>query len=173
MRRSTAAPLLLVLSACMPPRPPDGGPGGPSGAPRPDPAAFAPKGVSPEAVPRREGFSAATRVGLTVYLSTQYAAAAPGAEPTGELLRGQADQVFRQLSAATLAAGALPADLARVTLYLRRMDEGELKVIRGAMQRWFPTDDPPALALVLVSDFPVAGALLGADGIVGVRPSAR
>ncbi|MCU0621135.1 MAG: RidA family protein, partial [Gemmatimonadales bacterium] len=99
--------------------------------------------------------------------------AAPDAEPTGELLRGQAEQVFRQLSAATLSADALPADLARVTLYLRRVDEGDLKVIRGAMQRWFPTDDPPALSLVLVSDFPVPGAMLGADGIVGVRPSAR
>jgi enamine deaminase RidA (YjgF/YER057c/UK114 family) len=170
MRALLAIPL-AALAACMPPRPP-GGPNGPA-APVVDPAAFAPKGFSPKGVPQHGGFSAAVRAGGVVFLSTQLPAPMPDQPPSRELLLQQADQVFGNLSRAALGAGAFPPDLARVTLYTRGVSDDDLEALRRVMARWFPTEDPPALSIVIVPDLPVPGALLAADGIVALRPPKR
>ena len=165
---------LAALAACMPPRPP-GGPNGPAApaAPSVDPAAFAPKGFSPKGVPRPGGFSAAVRAGGVVYLSTQLPAPTPGQPPSRELLLQQADQVFGNLSRAALGAGAFPPDLARISLYTRGVTDDDLEALRRVTTRWFPTEDPPALSIVIVPDLPVPGALLAADGVVALRPPKR
>jgi enamine deaminase RidA (YjgF/YER057c/UK114 family) len=174
LMRATLALSLAALAACMPPRPP-GGPNGPAApaAPAVDPAAFAPKGFSPKGVPRLGGFSAAVRAGGVVYLSTQLPAPMPDLPPSRELLLQQADEVFRNLSRATLGAGAFPADLARITLYTRGVNDEDLDALRRVVARWFPTEDPPALSIVIVPDLPIPGALLAADGVVALRPPKR
>lgn len=173
MRVLLAIPL-AALAACMPPRPP-GGPNGPAApaAPTVDPAAFAPKGFSPKGVPRLGGFSAAVRAGSVVYLSTQLPAPVPDQPPSRELLLQQADEVFGNLSRAALGAGAFPADLARLSLYTRGVNDDDLEALRRVLARWFPTEHPPALSIVIVPDLPIPGALLAADGIVALRPPKR
>ena len=169
--RALLALSLAALAACMPPRPPDG-PNGPA-APAVDPAAFAPKGFSPKGVPQPGGFSAAVRAGGVVYLSTQLPAPMPDVPPSRELLLQQADQVFGNLSRAALGAGAFPTDLARISLYTRGVKYDDLEALRRVLARWFPTEDPPALSIVIVPDLPVPGALLAADGVVALRPPKR
>jgi enamine deaminase RidA (YjgF/YER057c/UK114 family) len=173
--RALVPALVGTLAGCMPPMPPGGPEGGPGGGPAPalDPAALAPKGVSPKGVPHADGFSAATRANGVVYLSTQLPAPAPGTAASRDLLLQQADQVFGNLNRTTLAAGAFPPDLVRLTLYTRGLGDGDLEALRPVLQTWFPTADPPALSIVTVAAFPVEGALLAADGVVAMRPSAK
>ncbi len=85
------------------------------------------------------GFSPATRVGNTVYVSGQVAADAQGNVVGKGDARAQTEQCFKNIEAALTAAGAGMDDLTKITCFL----------VNG--------DDYPAYASVRLSLFPENG----------------
>ncbi|MEU4624673.1 RidA family protein [Actinoplanes sp. NPDC023801] len=61
------------------------------------------------------------------------------------------DQAFAALVAALAAAGAAPADLARVTIYVRDLPNRSLETIRAVRDRWIAPGSRPASALIGVA----------------------
>lgn len=107
-------------------------------------------------------YSQGIRAGSTVYLSGQL----PLDPATGELLGGdmhaQVRQVFRNLEAVAVAAGASLADAVRVTVYLT--DLRHFPVVNEVMAEFFP-QPYPARAAIGVAALP-RGATVEADAIL-------
>ena len=61
------------------------------------------------------------------------------------------DRAFAALVAALAAAGAVPADLARVTIYVRDLPDRSLEAIRAVRDRWIEPGSRPASALIGVA----------------------
>jgi enamine deaminase RidA (YjgF/YER057c/UK114 family) len=87
--------------------------------------------------------------------------AGPGLEP-------QLRQVFDNLSATLVAAGAGFRDVARLTLYVRDYRPDQLPLIRGMRDRYVDTMRPPASALIGVSALFHPDMLVEADAIAAL-----
>ncbi|KHD73630.1 hypothetical protein MB27_33115 [Actinoplanes utahensis] len=61
------------------------------------------------------------------------------------------DRAFAALVTALAGAGALPADLARVTIYVRDLPNRSLETIRAVRDRWIAPGSRPASALIGVA----------------------
>jgi len=85
---------------------------------------------------------------------------------TGELVEGdveaQAERAFANLAAVLAAAGASPADVVRVAVYLT--DLSEFARVNEIYARWFATDPPPARTALGVAALP-KGARIEIDAI--------
>ncbi|NDH09443.1 MAG: RidA family protein, partial [Gammaproteobacteria bacterium] len=106
--------------------------------------------------------SQAIQVGAWVFLSGQI-----GLDPkTGQLcsdeIEQQAEQIFRNLSAVCQAAGGGLAQLCKINIYLKDMNDFEL--VNRVMQRYV-TAPYPARATVAVLDLP-KGAKIEIDGVM-------
>lgn len=110
-------------------------------------------------------YSQAVRAGDTLYLSGQI-----GLDPaTGQLVEGiesQIHRVFANLKAVAEAAGASPADVVKLTVYLT--DLANFARLNEAMAKYF-IQPYPSRAVVGVASLP-RGALIEADAII-VLPS--
>lgn len=106
-------------------------------------------------------YSQAVRAGDTLYLSGQI-----GLDPaTGQLVEGiesQIHRVFANLKAVAEAAGASPADVVKLTVYLT--DLGNFARLNEAMAKYF-IQPYPSRAVVGVASLP-RGALIEADAII-------
>lgn len=158
---------LMLLAACM--APPRGGSGE-----RPgdfDPATT--RHVNPGTLAALPGFTHAVRVGATVYVSGEVAL-----DSTGQLvgpgdLRAQAAQAFANLATVLRIAGATPADVAKLTIYVVNASAGDLDAIRAAAPDFFPQRNPPAGTMVGVQTLPREGLLIAVDATAVVRAMFR
>lgn len=117
---------------------------------------------SPDAPQAIGPYSQAIQVGAWVFLSGQI-----GLDPkTGQLcsdeIEQQAEQIFRNLSAVCQAAGGGLAQLCKINIYLKDMNDFEL--VNKVMQRYVAVPYP-ARATVAVLDLP-KGAKIEIDGVM-------
>lgn len=112
-------------------------------------------------------YSQAVRVGDTLYLSGQIPLHPDSMELVPGGFEAQARQAFRNLCAVIAAAGGVPAQLVKLTIYLRNMDD--FPTVNDVMGEFF--DEPyPARAAVGVAALP-KGAQLEVEGVLAFGPS--
>jgi enamine deaminase RidA (YjgF/YER057c/UK114 family) len=125
--------------------------------------------INPGTLTALPGFTHAVRIGPTVYVSGEIAL-----DSTGHLvgpgdLRAQATQAFANLATVLRIAGATPADVARLTVYVVNYSPRDLDIIRAAAPDFFPDRNPPAGMVVGVQALPLDGLLIAVDGTAVVR----
>jgi enamine deaminase RidA (YjgF/YER057c/UK114 family) len=79
----------------------------------------------------------------------------------------QADQVFRNLAVALAAVGCTAANLAKLTVFLRDMND--LAAYREARNRFFATTSPPAAPAVTLVE---VSKLYGPDFLIEIEATA-
>ncbi|MGH7537007.1 MAG: RidA family protein [Gemmatimonadales bacterium] len=145
---------------------PVGGFGGPPGAADFDPGT---RFIHPGTLPGIEGFTHAVKVGPTIYISGQVALDSTGRLVGPGDLRAQARQAFANLAFVLQIAGARPADVVKLTLYVVNYRPEDLAIIREAGAEFFPERNPPAGIVVGVQSLPKEGLLIAVDGIAQTR----
>lgn len=117
--------------------------------------------ATPDAPAAIGTYSQAVRAGNTVYLSGQI-----GLDPAAMQLRegfeAQTVQVFENLKAVAVAAGATLADVVKLNVFL--IDLANFAQVNEIMGRYF-TEPYPARAAVGVKELP-RGALVEADAVL-------
>lgn len=149
------AALLAWGAACAPP-------GGP-----PAPAGFArgPRYINPGTMAALDGFTHAVKVGLTVYVSGEVALDSTGRLVGPGDLAAQARQAFANLAFVLHIAGANPADVVKLNVYVVDYRPGDLDVIRRAGAEFLPGRNPPAGTVVGVQSLPGEGLLIAVDAV--------
>jgi enamine deaminase RidA (YjgF/YER057c/UK114 family) len=122
-----------------------------------------PSYINPGTLAQLDGFSHAVKIGRLVYVSGQVAL-----DSTGQLvgpgdLRAQARQAFANLSLVLRIARAVPADVAKMTIYVVHYKPGDGDIIREAGAEYFPLRNPPAGEVVGVETLPREGFLIAID----------
>ena len=107
-------------------------------------------------------YADAVVAGDTLYLSGIVPVDASGAVVGGDDVVAQAQEVFAIMERVLAAAGATPADVVKVAVYLLDVDDRPL--INPVRQEFFG-DTRPASTLVEVSGLAVAGARLEIEAI--------
>jgi enamine deaminase RidA (YjgF/YER057c/UK114 family) len=107
--------------------------------------------VNPAAISPPTGYShvAEIRQGRIVYIAGQVALDGRGNIVGKGDMEAQADQVFRNLTAALAAVGCAPRDVAKITVFMR--DVKQIAAYRKARDRFLAGAIPPASTLVQVS----------------------
>jgi enamine deaminase RidA (YjgF/YER057c/UK114 family) len=111
--------------------------------------------------------------GRLIFIAGQTAMDAYGNLVGKDDFEAQADQVFRNLSAALAATGCTAHNLVKLTVFVR--DMGELAAYRRARNRFFATSEPPAapaVTLVEVSRLFAADFLIEVEAIAAAGPHA-
>lgn len=153
----TTLPLLAALAACAPP------------APRMMPAPVqVPQRITAPTVPTLQGMPHAVRVGLTVHISGMVPVNAEG-QLVGTTLEAQAQQAMGNLLAVVTAARGLPADVVRITAYVRALDANAVETLRGIVAAATDPAAPPVLTVVGVDALPEAGMQVMLEGTAQLR----
>lgn len=107
--------------------------------------------INPTAISPPTGYShvAEIRKGRIVYIAGQVALDGQGNIVGKGDMEAQADQVFRNLTAALAAVGCTPRDVAKFTVFIRDMKQ--VQAYRSARNRFLAGATPPASTLVQVS----------------------
>ena len=156
---------LAALAACAMPS------GNMPGGPMPDPLrtqhlnSGRPDGI--------EGFTQVVRVGPTVYVSGQVALNGDGTIVGVGDLRAQATQAFENLSHALRIAGAIPSEVARITVYIVNLTPADWATVREVGAQYVPQRNPPAGMVVGVTALPRDGLLIAVDAVAIVRAEFR
>ena len=111
-------------------------------------------------------YADAVAAGDTLYLSGIVPVDGDGAVVGGDDVVAQARQVFANMRRVLDAAGAAPADVVKVTVYL--LDVDDRPKINPVRQEFFG-EARPASTLVEVSRLAVPGALLEIEAIAHLR----
>jgi reactive intermediate/imine deaminase len=111
-------------------------------------------------------YTDAVRVGDLLFVSGVPALDGDGNLVGGDDVAAQFDQILRNLSAVLEAAGATPADVVKVNVYLTNVDDRPL--INPARQRFFGSAKP-ASTLVGVKELPVPGMKVEMEAVAIVR----
>jgi enamine deaminase RidA (YjgF/YER057c/UK114 family) len=154
------AAVLAICAGCAPVA------GGPS---RPAPYDPAPRFINPGTLAALDGFTHAVKVGTTIYISGEVPL-----DSTGELvgrddLAAQARQAFANLAFVLHIAGANPADVVKLNVYVVNYRPGDLDVIRKAGAEFFPERNPPAGTVLGVASLPGEGMLIAVDAVAQMR----
>jgi 2-iminobutanoate/2-iminopropanoate deaminase len=112
-------------------------------------------------------YTDAVVAGNTLYLSGIVPVDAAGDVVGGDDVVAQGRQVFANMARVLAAAGAVPADVVKVTVYL--LDIDDRPKIDPARREFFG-DARPASTLVEVSRLAVPGALLEIEAIAHLDP---
>jgi enamine deaminase RidA (YjgF/YER057c/UK114 family) len=120
-----------------------------------------------------EGLSQVVRIGPTVYVSGQVALDGEGKLVGPGDLRAQTAQAMENLSHALVIAGATPADVAKITVYVVNLAPGDWAAVREIGARFFPQRNPPAGVVVGVASLPREGLLIAIDAVAVVRAAYR
>lgn len=157
-----AGSLSILLGGCTPPARPMG--------PRPDFMANLEEKrfITAPGVAGVEGFSQAIKIGKSIYLSGQVPLDSAGRLVGGDLAT-QAGQVFKNLRAVLLAAGATPEDVVRFDLQVVGLKPGDLARVQQADTTFFPRGRGPVGSLAGVESLPVPGALLAVNVLAETR----
>lgn len=132
-----------------------------------DPAAT--RYINPGTLTALPGFTHAVRIGPTVYVSGEVALDSAGRLVGPGDLRAQATQAFANLATVLRIAGAAPADVAKLTIYVVNYAPRDLAVIRAAAPEFLPDRNPPAGSVVGVQALPLDGLLIAVDATAVVR----
>ena len=121
--------------------------------------------VNPESLHTNPAFSQGTiaPAGRTLYVGGQN-----GVDADGTLLDGveaQVAQAMRNVLAVLDAAGATPADVAKLTIYLQAGIMGD-RAFGAAMPIW--GQNPTAVTVIQVASFARAGVLVEIDAIAAL-----
>jgi enamine deaminase RidA (YjgF/YER057c/UK114 family) len=125
--------------------------------------------VNPGTLAAVEGFTHAVRVGMTRYSSGEVALDSSGGLVGAGDLRAQARQAFSNLAFVLHIAGATPADVAKLTIYVVGYKPGDFQAIREAGAEFFPQRNPPAGIVVGVQSLPREGLLIAIDAVAVMR----
>ena len=160
MRTALLGVVVSLSTACVAPTP-----GNVQHVPEP----LATRYINPGTLAALPGFTHAVRIGATLYVSGEVAL-----DSTGELVgRGdlstQAAQAFHNLTTVLRIGGALPADVAKLTIYVVNYSPGDLDRIRDAAPDFFARRSPPAGIVVGVQALPQEGLLIAVDATAIVR----
>ena len=120
-----------------------------------------------------EGLSQVVRMGPTVYVSGQVALDGDGQIVGPGDLRAQTARAMENLSHSLLIAGATPADVAKITVYIVNLTPADWAAVREVGARFFPQRNPPAGVVVGVASLPREGLLIAVDAVAVVRADFR
>jgi len=122
--------------------------------------------INPEALGTPPGYSqaVAVRAERLIFISGQTASDAAGNVVAKGDFAAQAEQVFKNLSAALAAVGCTASSLVKLTVFLRDMDN--LAAYRVARNRFFATVTPPAAPAVTLVE---VSRLYGADFLIEIE----
>jgi len=141
--------------------------GGGYGAP---PAAEAgPRYINPGTLARLDGFTHAVKVGLTIYVSGEVALDSAGQLVGPGDLAAQARQAFANLAFVLRIAGATPADVLKLNVYVVNYKPADWSIIRAAAGEFFPERNPPAGLVLGVQSLPKEGLLIAVDAVAQTR----
>ena len=147
---------LLALAACAAPRMG----GGPQGDPGPQ--TEGPRFINPGTPSGIDGFTHAVKMGFTIHVGGEV-----GLDSTGRIvgpdLAAQARQAFANLTWTLHIAGAEPADVVQLTVYVVNLKPGDAAVIRQAGAAYFPQRNPPTGMIIGVQSLPLDGLLIAVD----------
>lgn len=107
-------------------------------------------------------YSHAAVAGKTIYISAQLPLDQNGNLVGPDDPAAQAEQVFRNLQAVLEAAGASLQDVVKLTTYLTSLEYRP--AVMETRNRFFGQHRAPSI-LAIVTELPVAGALVEVDGI--------
>ena len=141
--------------------------GGFGGGPEFDPPAS--RHIDPGTLAALDGFTHAVRVGNTIYVSGEVALDSTGRLVGPGDLAAQAQQAFANLGLVLKIAGASPADVTKLTIYVVNYTPAQWKVIREAGSAFFPQRNPPAGLVLGVQSLPREGVLIAVDAIAVTR----
>lgn len=124
--------------------------------------------LAPETLASPPGYSHAVKVtgGQTIYLAGQIALDAAGKLVGPGDFRAQAEQVFANLNAALVAAGADFSHVVKLNIYL--LDRANLPILREVRDRYITLQAPPASTLVQVSSLAREEFLLEIEAIASI-----
>ena len=112
--------------------------------------------VAPE-VPVLEGLPHAIKVGYTVYVSGMVPVDSAGRLVGAGDLAAETRQAITNLGAVMRAAGGVPGDVVRATVYIRDLTPEKVTIARKALVESLDRATPPAVTIVGVSSFPEPG----------------
>ncbi|MGY3234679.1 enamine deaminase RidA (YjgF/YER057c/UK114 family) [Bradyrhizobium sp. USDA 4472] len=124
--------------------------------------------LNPPALERPPGYSHVVDVrgGRLIFIAGQAGVDATGAIVGGDDIEAQAEQAFRNLSAALESAGCAASNLVKLTVFVRDMDR--LADYRRARDRFFNSVTPavaPAVTLVEVSHLYLESLLIEIEAV--------
>jgi enamine deaminase RidA (YjgF/YER057c/UK114 family) len=122
--------------------------------------------LNPPALGAPPGYSQIVdvRAGRIIFIAGQTALDRDGALVGMNDFRAQADQVFRNLSAAVQSVGCTSGNLVKLTVFLRDMDN--LSAYREARNRFFATVSPPAAPAITLIE---VSKLYGPDFLIEIE----
>jgi enamine deaminase RidA (YjgF/YER057c/UK114 family) len=122
--------------------------------------------LNPPALGAPPGYSQVVevRAARMIFIAGQTALDRDGALVGKDDFSAQADQVFRNLSAALAAVGCTAANLVKLTVFLRDMEH--LARYREARNLFFATTDPPAAPAVTLVE---VSKLYGPDFLIEIE----
>ncbi|HEU5261195.1 MAG TPA: RidA family protein [Gemmatimonadales bacterium] len=153
-----------ILSACAAPR---------TGAFRPGPEPVTLRYINPGTLAALPGFTHAVKVGQTVYVSGEVALDSLGHLVGPGDLRAQVRQAFANLALVLKIAGAVPADVTKLTIYLVNAGPRDFETVRQTQTELFGDRNPPAGVVVGVQSLPMDGLLIAVDATAVVRAMFR
>jgi enamine deaminase RidA (YjgF/YER057c/UK114 family) len=104
----------------------------------------------------------------TIYMSGQVAVDRDNRIIGEGDLKTQAEQAFQNLEQALAAAGATPADVVKVHIYVKHYRTEDATVIREAFRRVFPHPPLPASTWIGVETLALEGLLIEVDAVAVV-----
>jgi len=129
----------------------------------------APRYINPGTLAGLDGFTHAVKVGFTIYVSGEVALDSAGQLVGPGDLAAQARQAFANLAFVLRIAGATPADVVKLTVYVVNYKPADLSIIRAAGVEFFPVRNPPAGLVLGVQSLPKEGLLVAVDAIAQTR----
>jgi len=151
---------LPLIGACVAPTP---------GSIRQGPDPVSTRYINPGTLAALPGFTHAVRIGSTLYVSGEVALDSTGRLVGPGDLSAQAVQAFANLATVLRIGGVTPADVAKLTIYVRNYSPKDLDVIRQAAPDFFPQRNPPAGIVIGVQSLPQEGLLIAVDATAVVR----
>jgi enamine deaminase RidA (YjgF/YER057c/UK114 family) len=104
------------------------------------------------------------RASRIIFIAGQTALDRDGALVGKDNFSAQADQVFRNLSAALQSVGCTASNLVKLTVFVR--DMGQLSTYREARNRFFATATPPAAPAITLVE---VSKLYGPDFLIEIE----
>jgi enamine deaminase RidA (YjgF/YER057c/UK114 family) len=160
VRRLVVAAAAWAVGGCAPV---GGGPPAPSGF---EPG---PRYINPGTMAALDGFTHAVKVGFTIYVSGEVALDSTGRLVGPGDLAAQARQAFANLAFVLHIAGANPADVVKLTVYVVNYRPEDLAVIREAGAQFLPERNPPAGIVLGVQSLPRDSLLIAVDAVAQMR----
>lgn len=123
--------------------------------------------VHPEGLLKRPFYCDVVKAGNTIYIAGQLARDENGNVVGAGDFRAQAEKVFANLQLALKAVGATLSDVVSATAFVTNM--AYLPIFTEVVAKYFGTEAPPNLTVVMVSSLALPVYLLEMQGIAVVE----